>query len=106
MNITIDKSEFDKYVEMGYTPDELKEWLITECKVPFSKVAKIYRELGGPAGKRVGFRSQFYGWLQEGPRDMAEVQDYVTEFGSENDKRHLTHYQGIAELANAIHRNK
>lgn len=103
MDFNIDKADFDKYVEMGYHPDELKEWLITECKVPFSKVAKVYRELGGPAGKRMGFRATFYEWLKEDTRGMDEVKEYVETNGSQNDIRHLTHYQGIALLANAIH---
>ena len=99
------KAEFDAKVAAGATPDELKEWLINHG-VPFSKVPKVYRELGGPAGKRQGFRSQFYGWLREDTRGMDDVKAYIDEYGSENDKRHLTHYQGIAELANAIHNSK
>ena len=99
------KDEFDAKVAAGATPDELKEWLINQG-VPFSKVPKVYRELGGPAGKRQGFRSQFYGWLREDTRGMDDVKAYIDEYGSENDKRHLTHYQGIAELANAIHNSK
>ena len=73
-----------------------------------AKASAVFRKVCEDNGietrtRIAGFRSNFYDWLKEGKRSMKEVQEYVEEHGTDNDRRHLTHYQGIAELANAIH---
>lgn len=99
------RASFDAAKEKGATPDELK-LLIVNSGVPFSKVPAVYKELGGTKARRAGFRADFYEWLKEGHKTAAQVEDYVKENGSNNDIRHLTHYQGLAELTNSIHASK
>jgi len=96
------EAEFAKLIKDGKSPDELKGWLIAKG-VPFSKVQKFYGDLGGPKVERKFFRQEFYAWLIEAPRTAKQVEDKIKAEGSGNDVRHLTQYQGIAEVAAKIH---
>ena len=54
-----------------------------------------------------GFAGRFYSWLAEEQRDMSDVELYILNpDNSENVRSHLSHYKGIAVLANTIWSNK
>ena len=96
-------------LKSGKSRDDTIISLVSEYGVSLSKAIGIAREAAKEAGvasargRKGGFRSAFYAYLIEGKRSMSEVEKYIKENGSGNDIKHLTHYQGIAELTNAIH---
>lgn len=71
------------------------------------EITAALKKAGISGGKKRGFAAEFYDWLAECPRDMAEVEAYVLGLGvyeetSKNVQNHLSHYKNIAELANRI----
>ena len=64
---------------------------------------EVFKKTGGGGTRQSGFRFKFYEALKGNPTmDEKEAEDLINEHGSENDKRHMSHYQGIRELANNI----
>lgn len=61
----------------------------------------------GITSRRASFANEFYDWLAEAPRDSEEVKKYIlNEKNSENVRKHLSHYAGIADMARKIHEQK
>ena len=88
----------------GKSADEIKELLVTKGKVPFSKVAAIYKELGFTR-TRSGYAADFYDLLRAKPMTDAVFESWVAA-GSDNVKRSKAHYDQIRILANDIHNAK
>lgn len=86
----------------GKKPDEIKTLLVTKGKVPFSKVGKVYKDLGFAAAK-TGYAAEFYDLLRSKPMSDKEFDAWINA-GSENVKRHKSHYNEIRLLANDIHK--
>lgn len=98
----------DAEYEAGITErDQLVIGLYNDKAVSLNKAGAIVtawmKDRGYSASRSGGFREDFYEWLKEAPRTMDEVKAYCEENGSENTMRHLTHFQGIAQLANHFH---
>ena len=54
---------------------------------------------------RVGFTAIFYSELEKGPMDD-EAFEAILKTGSDNTRRHRSHFDGVRRLANAIHAAK
>ena len=54
---------------------------------------------------RAGITAGFYALLVEGPMDDAAFQEWL-KTGSDNTRRHESHFNAIRELANRIHGSK
>ena len=55
---------------------------------------------------RAGITAGFYAKLVEGPMDDATFQEWLKSEGTDNTRRHESHFNAIRELANKIHGSK
>lgn len=60
---------------------------------------ECYKKPKGAGGGRSGITSQFHDFLRaNSPVTPEQVTDWIEANGSENTKRHASHYQGLAKL--------
>ena len=88
----------------GKSADEIKLLIIQKGKVPFSKVAAVYKELGFMTARK-SYASEFYDLLRAGKMTDIAFKSWISA-GSKNVKAHEKHYDGIRILANDIHAAK
>jgi hypothetical protein len=86
----------------GMSKDEALTSLI-QGGMSFKEASEFWAENRTP--RATGFKSFFYGELLKGTMDEATMDKFLAD-ASENVQKHRSAYEGIRNLANAIHAQK